>query len=204
MRKILCFGDSNTFGYRPQDGGRFDVNNRWSGILKTLLNNEFEITEAGCNNRTCFSDNPCGDEQTGYKAIKKYSNQKFDIIILSIGVNDLQFAYDNSFEDIFNGMNGFVKNVKILFPDSKIILTSPSVLTKAIYNGFFATLFDETSIEKSECLSEIYSKISKENNCVFVDLNLIAPVSDIDGLHYTADSHKKIAQNLYELIVDIN
>lgn len=39
MKKILCYGDSNTFGYNPANGLRFDENNRWSGILKSTLAN---------------------------------------------------------------------------------------------------------------------------------------------------------------------
>lgn len=69
MKKILCFGDSNTYGFIPQSGLRYDINTRWTGILQTLCNNEFEITEAGCNNRTAFIDNPAGINQTGYKIL---------------------------------------------------------------------------------------------------------------------------------------
>ena len=36
MKKILCYGDSNTFGFNPENGKRFDNLTRWSGILKHL------------------------------------------------------------------------------------------------------------------------------------------------------------------------
>ena len=33
--KVICFGDSNTYGYdpRPLDGGRYDASCRWVDIL---------------------------------------------------------------------------------------------------------------------------------------------------------------------------
>ena len=31
MKRILCFGDSNTWGFAPKDGYRFDENTRWTG-----------------------------------------------------------------------------------------------------------------------------------------------------------------------------
>lgn len=32
--KVICFGDSNTYGYNPRTwlGGRYDANSRWVGI----------------------------------------------------------------------------------------------------------------------------------------------------------------------------
>jgi lysophospholipase L1-like esterase len=35
--KILCYGDSNTWGYNPKDSSRFDESKRWTGILKKIL-----------------------------------------------------------------------------------------------------------------------------------------------------------------------
>lgn len=54
MKKILCYGDSNTFGYVPEDGSRYPKNIRWTGILGEYLGKDFEIIEQGMNNRTGF------------------------------------------------------------------------------------------------------------------------------------------------------
>ncbi len=37
-RRILCFGDSNTYGYDPRSylGGRYPASVRWTALLKTL------------------------------------------------------------------------------------------------------------------------------------------------------------------------
>ena len=37
MRKVLCFGDSNTYGYSPVDGQRYGDDINWPGVLGRLL-----------------------------------------------------------------------------------------------------------------------------------------------------------------------
>ena len=43
--KVICFGDSNTYGYDPRGyfGGRYDADSRWVDIL---------ATETGCGGNT--------------------------------------------------------------------------------------------------------------------------------------------------------
>ena len=37
MKRIVCFGDSNTFGHNPLDGSRLPRDQRWTGILSDLF-----------------------------------------------------------------------------------------------------------------------------------------------------------------------
>ena len=200
MKKILCFGDSNTYGFIPQSGLRYDINTRWTGILQTLCNNEFEITEAGCNNRTAFIDNPAGINQTGYKILPEYLKTNFfDIIILAIGINDLQRFFNPTLNEFEQGMEKLIQITKNLSPKSKIILICPSKLNLAgINNGIFSYQFDKISVEKSGKLSPIYKSLAEKYKCHFIDLNNIVEVSPLDGLHFSAETHKTIAENLYK------
>lgn len=52
MKKIVCYGDSNTFGYNPKNGFRFDKNIRWTSVLQKNLGKEFEIINEGMCDRT--------------------------------------------------------------------------------------------------------------------------------------------------------
>jgi len=45
MKNILCYGDSNTYGYNPENGQRYDYNIRWTGILQNLLGLEYRVIE---------------------------------------------------------------------------------------------------------------------------------------------------------------
>ena len=34
MKRILCYGDSNTWGYIPENGKRYDNLTRWTKVLQ--------------------------------------------------------------------------------------------------------------------------------------------------------------------------
>ena len=48
MRNILFFGDSNTYGYKPDKSGRYDYDVRWTGRIANLLGNEYNIIKRAC------------------------------------------------------------------------------------------------------------------------------------------------------------
>lgn len=199
MKNVLCFGDSNTFGFNPENGTRYDKNTRWTGVLQTLCKDNFHIIEAGCNNRTAFSDNLAGKMFTGYKILPELLNSNLDCVILAIGVNDLQFQYNASLDDIKNGISNLVKMVKNTVQNAQIILISQTDITENVLKSpIFSTLFDKGSIEKSKHLAKIYEQIALENNCDFIDLNKIASTSVIDGLHFEPQEHKKIAIEIFK------
>lgn len=198
MNKVLCFGDSNTFGFNPKNGSRFDKSIRWTGILQRLCENKFHIIEAGCNNRTAFSDNPAGKMFSGYKILPELLQKDLSIVILAIGINDLQFQYNVTVNDIKNGITNLIKIIQNNNPNTKIILVSPNELTENVLKSpIFSTLFDESSIEKSKIVPLRYAQIAKENNCDFIDLNTFVTLSEIDGLHFEPKEHKRIAQEIF-------
>lgn len=200
MKKVLCFGDSNTYGFVPEKCTRYDKNTRWTGILQALCGSDFSIIEGGCNNRTAFVDNPAGAEQTGYKILPEYFTKNyFDIVVLAIGINDLQLFFRPTLEEFEQGIEKLIKITKDLSPNAKIILVCPSKLDLAgIKSGVFSFQFDEISVEKSYHLPQIYKKLAEKYACELVDLNEIVKVSPLDGLHFSAESHKTIAENLYK------
>ena len=202
-KRILCFGDSNTYGFIPENGQRYDENTRWTGILKKLSGGEFQIIEAGGNNRTGFTDSVDGENFTGYKLLPALLENDLYAVILAVGTNDLQKFYDNDENDIKNGLENLIKIINSKNPDIKIILLSPTNITRNILKSYFALMFDEISIKKSLKMSEIYKRVAQKHNCVFVDLNDIVTVSSIDGLHFTPQGHRIIADKLSHILKDL-
>jgi len=202
MKKILLYGDSNTFGLNPQKFSRYDENARWSGIIKEKLKNDFEVIEEGANNRTGFSKNPEGEFYSSQEYFPKLlkSIGIIDIIVIAIGTNDLQFQYDISFERIEEGLQNLVEEGKKY--SNNIILIPSVILDDRILNGFFKTMFDKTGIQKSKSVGQIYRKIAEKSNCYIFDVNEFAKGSDTDGLHYSEESHKLIAEKLLKFLED--
>lgn len=203
LKKILCFGDSNTYGYIPNNGARYDKNTRWTGVLSLLSHGKFEIIEDGCNNRTAFAANPAGKIFTGYEILPELLTDDFDAVVLTIGINDTQFLYNLSSIEIVSGVEKLINIVKVKSPQAKILLVAPSILTDDVLNGNFACLFDRTSIEKSRQLPLLYQKIAEKQNTKFLDLNSVAKTSSLDGLHYAPEQHLKIAQAIFTILSEL-
>lgn len=203
MIKIICFGDSNTFGFNPKDGSRYDSDTRWTGVLAKILKDEFEIVEEGCNNRTGFFLNPDGHLQSGQKylpeCIKKHKG--FDFIILAIGTNDLQIKFKID-ENIANdGLKNLITIIREFNKNSRIIVIPPVILDADVLKGYFNYQFDEESIKASLWIQEIYEKFCSNENCELFNINNYVKPSNIDGLHFDEQSHKYIAKILAAYIL---
>lgn len=190
MKTVLCFGDSNTYGYCPLDGSRFSQDERWTGILKT----RFNVIEAGLNNRVGFVLSPFGEKYSGLKYFPKVLSacQNIDVLILALGTNDLQYAYNVDMQTMENGLETLITFAKE--KTKNIIIVPPVILNEDIFNGVFALMFDKSSIEKSVQVQEVFKKVAFKHNCKLLDFNEFVRPSNIDGLHYDKTAHKKIAE----------
>lgn len=205
MKKIICYGDSNTSGYDPKqtNGLRYDENTRWTSLLQKNLGDEYEIINEGIPNRTGFVNNPDGFQFSAPKHFPKMISQteNFDILILSLGTNDLQFQYDISFGAIEKGLETLINLAQE--KAKKIIIIPPVILDERILKGFFSYQFDETSIVKSRKIGRIFRHLANVYNCDYFDINKFTTPSDADGLHYDEASHKLIADKLTEFISNL-
>ena len=204
MKKILCYGDSNTFGFNPIDGSRFDENTRWTALLQANLKNDFLITEEGMCDRTGFADNTKGFLFSAQRYFPKFlsKSERFNIIILALGTNDLQFQYDIGFNAVQRGLAELIK--KAQEKSDSVIIIPPVILNENILKGYFKIQFDEMSIVKSRKIGTVYRKLSNAFSCRYFDINKIVLPSDTDGLHYDAAAHKIIADKLAEFIIKGN
>ena len=198
MKKIICYGDSNTFGFNPKDSSRFDENTRWTAILQKNTETEYEVINEGMCDRTGFVNNPKGFEFSSQRHFPKMLSKinSIDILILAIGTNDLQFQYDISVGAIEKGLENLIKLAQ---PKAKyIIIIPPVVLSEKVLEGSFNFQFDKTSIVKSRKIGRIYRQITNAYHCNYFDINKFTKPSDLDGLHYDKKSHKIIADKLAE------
>ena len=200
MKNILCYGDSNTFGFNPKDGSRYDENTRWSAVLQKNLGEEYKVINEGMPNRTGFIDNPDGILYSSQKhfsiTLSKIDN--IHTLILAIGTNDFMFKYDITFDTVEKGLNNLIKISKE--KTNNIIIIPPVILTESVLKGYFSSMFDKTSIKKSKEAGAIFKKAADKNNCRYFDINEFTRPCEIDGLHYDEKSHKLIADKLTEFI----
>lgn len=205
MKKIICFGDSNTFGFNPNNGSRYDSNTRWTGILAKMLGDEFVVAEEGCNNRTGFFSNPDGVLQSGQKylplCLEKHKN--INIFIFALGTNDLQKFFSIDENIVREGLKNIINFVRKNNPTVKIILIPPVVLSENVLQCGFSFQFDSFSIKNSIKMQSVYENIAQEENCEFLNLNQYVSPSADDGLHFDEASHRIIAEKIADKISHI-
>ena len=91
MKTILCFGDSNTWGYRPDGAGRFEWKVRWPGILQRELSGAARVIEEGLNARTTVFDDPVegvsiSRNGSRHLPILLETHRPIDLVIIFLGV----------------------------------------------------------------------------------------------------------------------
>ena len=128
MKQIVCFGDSNTYGYIPENGERYPWGVRWTSLLNEKLGySKYHIEEEGLCGRTTIFEDPLRDNRNGSRMLPALleTHQHADLIIVMLGTNDCKAAYGASAEMIGKGIEKIVGQIRGGAPDSKILLISP-------------------------------------------------------------------------------
>ena len=90
-RTVLCFGDSNTWGYSPDDGERFAPDVRWPGVLAARLGDDWRVIEEGLNGRTSAFDDPLDPILNGktFLPVCLATHAPIDVVVIMLGTNDV-------------------------------------------------------------------------------------------------------------------
>ena len=209
-KTVLCYGDSNTYGYMPGTGARYPKNVRYPGRLQMLLGDDYTVIEEGCNGRTTVHDDPVDGWKNGMDYLKPClaSHKPVDIVILMLGSNDLKDTFHLTAADIAEDAGklvGVIKEFTVLKQGfaPKIILVSPPEIGKGIASSPFAGAFSESSIAESKKFPACYRDIAEKTGCLFFNAAEYVYPSDADSLHLTEDGHKTMAEKLAELVKKI-
>lgn len=211
-KKILCFGDSNTYGYNPRTGGRYPRDVRWTGILAEELGDSFEVIEEGCNGRTTVFEEPGAPWKAGKASIQVIlnSHKPVDLVILMLGSNDLKNIYSATTSTIASGAELLVQMIRSFTLEkqekpARILLVSPPVIGEGIAstspfgirnNGSF----DETAITRSRQFAPYYRNIAERYGCLFADAAEHIRSSEIDSLHLDPDAHLTLGRVFADIV----
>jgi lysophospholipase L1-like esterase len=204
--RILCFGDSNTWGQTPNHTGRYRVNVRWPGVLQDILGLDYEVIEEGLGGRTTLYDDPKKEARNGkdYLIPCLLSHNPLDVVILFLGTNDLKDRFNQTTIDIANSMQILINIVKSYGKNKdsaspRIIIIAPSIPDiKHVHEDY------KNMSNRVEGLSAEFKKIADSEKVDFVDLASNVKSSSIDGLHLEEGAHVKIAELVVQVIRNSN
>ena len=103
MKTILCFGDSNTWGYVPgSDAERFAPELRWPRRLAAALGDEWDVIAEGLSGRTATVDSPIAEGRNGltYLLPCLHSHMPVDVVVIYLGTNDAGDRYSLPAENV--------------------------------------------------------------------------------------------------------
>jgi lysophospholipase L1-like esterase len=206
--KILCFGDSNTWGQKPDKSGRYPANVRWTGILQDKLGSDYYVIEEGLGSRTTDLDYDRKPGRNGklYLTPCVASHTPVEIVIIMLGTNDLKMEYGRTAEDIANAIKGLVADVRQYGQDKsgnqpEVVLVSPILINDKAprFAEFYTGYYDENAMKESHRLADAISSIAQEQNCGFIDAATVAKPGE-DGIHMDEESQTPLADLIRDLI----
>ena len=200
MMRVLCYGDSNTWGYVPGSGSRYAPTIRWTGVLQVNLGNEVSIIECGLNGRTTAWDDPTFPGRNGAQALPSVleTHQPLDLVVIMLGTNDMKYGFGLTASKIAQGLEilvGIVQTSQVgpLSVAPKVLLVSPPrIRTMALISY---PVFKQAR-QKSRSLPTLYRAVAKRHRCHFLNATEIAAASHIDGVHLDSWGHRKLGETM--------
>jgi lysophospholipase L1-like esterase len=187
---IICYGDSNTYGYDPRlgGGGRYPKENRWPDILEDRLGFRME------NQGLCGRCIPSMESQIWNikSQLDEWRNAEPPVQIwVMLGTNDLLMGKSNTASEVAERMKYFLDtllNFDVGAPD--ILLIAPPKMRRGTW------VEDEALINESLRLGTEYKRVAGKLGIRFVnaakwDLDLC-----FDGVHLSEAGHLKFAENM--------
>ena len=174
---VICFGDSNTYGYDPRGcfGGRYQADSRWVDILATETG--WTVYNMGQNGREIPSAVPAFPDDT-------------DLLIVMLGTNDL--LQGRSPEQATERLERFLSGVSL--DRSEVLLIAPPPMTLGEWVASQQLIDDSHTFAK--CCQDLAEQLGiRFANAGNWDISLA-----YDGAHFTEQGHKAFATGLLEEI----
>lgn len=190
-RKILCYGDSNTYGYDPRSyfGGQYPETVRWTALLEKQ---GWKVVNAGENGRSIPQR-----EWEIEAVVQTICQLKPDIATIMLGSNDLLQSLDLSAEGCAGRMERFLKNLLGPKLPCKYLLIAPPPMTLG------AWVSDSKTVEASHALAGYYQEAAHRLGIQFADSGTWGISLTFDGVHFSEGGHLAFANGIVQAIKHI-
>jgi lysophospholipase L1-like esterase len=203
--RILCYGDSNTWGNVPNTDFRYTDAIRWPSRLQTLLGvAKYEVISEGLCGRTFVVQNIEKPHKSGITQLQSIleSHDPIDVIIIMLGTNDLQRKYNLTIFEIATHLKQTIELIRRptldLLKKPRIIILSPIQITPNSQGNYHPQFTHAAQLMPQ--LEKSYEEVAKNTQCEFIPTSTVSFASEIDGIHLDEKGHLALSQILYEYL----
>ena len=180
--KVLCIGDSNTYGFDPRSyiDARYPEEVRWTSRLEKIKG--ISVINFGINGMTIP-----GDHSIFTDLIRRKDP---DQVVVMLGTNDILEGAGALI--VSKRMESFLASLRTM--KKPILLIAPPALQEG------ESVPDEETIGESKKIGELYREAAERNACRFADAARWGIELTFDGVHFSASGHDTFAKKLAELL----
>lgn len=191
-RKVLCYGDSNTYGYDPRSflGDRYPETVRWTALLKEQGR---VVLNEGENGRPI----PRREWEVDMAA-QVIERSKPDVVVIMLGSNDLLQDPKLSAEDCALRMEQFMRALLKQNRSCKFLLISPPPMTLGAWVG------DVSTVRASHQLAACYRAVAQRLGTAFADAGEWNIDLAFDGVHFSEKGHLTFTERLQETLAELS
>jgi lysophospholipase L1-like esterase len=197
MRRILCFGDSNTFGTGPkaslEDDPIHPKHIRWAGGVAAELGAKWDVVVDGLPGRTTVFDDPLnGDHMNGLRTLHAliYSHCPIDLLIICLGTNDTKARFGLGPQDIALGVARLVWEARMTEAVAKTLVICPPPVRE---RGDLAEMFRGAEA-RCNGLPEQMARFAAAEGAAFMNAGDVIKSDPRDGVHWSADAHEAMGR----------
>ena len=187
MKRILCIGDSNTYGYDPRSwlGGRYPEEVRWTGRLTG-----WDVINYGENG----AEIPTREWEFETHERRIQRTLPVGTAIVMLGSNDLLQQPHFTAEQVSERMETYLQRVTQHIPPGQILLLAPVPMRPGTW------INEPRLLEESARLGGCYEVLARRLGVGFADTKAWNIELSFDGVHFTADGHRVFAERVRELL----
>ena len=193
-RKILFYGDSNTYGYDPADwqSFRYPYEQRWTSILAEKLGGDWTVIPEGMNGRQIpklLYDRKMLTGMLGTLA-------EGDVFAVMLGTNDILVTTVPQADEVIARMRSFLQFVKNTVPGAEILLIAPPPAgIKGIRDPLYAAYY-------RECLrmNAGFRRLAEQLRVHFADAAQWGISLSADLVHFSEEGHRQFAARMEEVL----
>lgn len=198
-KHIVCYGDSNTWGYCAATGGRYEDDVRWTRLLQEQLGEGYLVAEEGVCGRTTVFEDPLGEGLCGFAHLVPALNahSPLDLLVVMLGTNDCKQRYSANAQNIADGLARLVRRAKELpvwAGEPKVLIVAPMMIDPRVHQvPGIGQEMGEGCVEKSRKLPALLEQIARVTGCEFMDCNPYVQPGEADWMHFDEASQARFA-----------